>query len=175
MAKFVWRIASAHTIAYFIAGIYAITFLNYDELFNTGSLSFMRDTDSAWVAAGPGLQLLKGVLVGLVLYPFKAVFTESNKGWLKFWILIFGLSYILPLSAAIGSFEGVIYTTISLKTHFLGLPEILLYATIFSAILWGWYKKPLKAFNIVAIILVSVIVLLSTMGVLSSIGFIQAG
>lgn len=46
MIKFIWRIASAHTIAYFIAGLFAITFLNYDELFNVGDLSFMRSTDS---------------------------------------------------------------------------------------------------------------------------------
>ena len=174
MAKFVWRIAAAHTIAYFIAGIYAITFLNYDELFNVGDLHFMRDTETSWVAAGPGLQLLKGVLVGLVLYPIMTAFTESNKGWLKFWILIFGLSYLLTLSAAIGSFEGVIYMNLPLKSHFIGLSEILLYTTLFALTLWGWYKKPIKTFNVIAIVLVSLIVLISTMGVLASFGIIEA-
>jgi hypothetical protein len=173
MVKFIWRVASAHTIAYFIAGLFAISFLNYDELFNVGSLSFMRSTDTPWVAAGPGLQIIKGILLGGVLYSFRSIFLETKNGWIKFWGLIFGLSYILTLSAAAGSYEGFIYTTIPLKTHFMGLPEILLYTTLFSVILWGWYKKPLKAFNITAIVFVSVIVLMSTMGVLASSGLIQ--
>lgn len=174
MVKFVWKIASAHTVAYFIAGIYAITFLNYNELFNTGSLNFMRDTDTTWVAAGPGLQVLKGILVGLVLYPFRAIFIESNKGWLKFWLLIFGLSYILTLSAALGSFEGVIYTNIPFEDHFIGLSEILLYTTLFSLSLWLWYMKPSKIVNIIAIVLTSLIVLISLMGVLATLGIINS-
>ncbi|NOQ73954.1 MAG: hypothetical protein GQ574_18255 [Crocinitomix sp.] len=174
MVKFIWRIASAHTIAYFIAGIYALTFLNYDELFSVGSLDFMRETDTTWVAAGPGLQVLKGILVGLVLYPLHTVFTESNRGWLKFWLLIFGLSYILTLSAALGSFEGVIYTNIPFKDHFIGMSEILIYTTLFSLILWIWYKKPSKTINIIAIVLTSLIALMSFMGVMAALGLIEA-
>lgn len=173
MVKFIWRVASAHTTAYFIAGLFAMSFLKYDQLFSVGKLSFMRSTDTAWVAAGPGLQLFKGIILGSILYPFRSIFLETKNGWIKFWGLIFGLSYILTLSAAVGSYEGIIYTNIPLKIHFLGLPEILLYTTLFSTILWGWHKKPIKAFNIAAIILTSIIILLSTMGVLSSIGLIQ--
>ena len=170
---FYWRIASAHTISYFIAGIFAVIFLNYDELFNTGPLSFMRATDSPWVAAGPGLQIIRGILLGLILFPFISIFLDTKNGWLNFWILNFGLSYILTISAAVGSFEGIIYTNIPLKTHLLGLPEILLYTTLFTVMLWGWYKKPVKLFNILAIILIAFMLLMSTMGVLASVGILK--
>jgi len=170
---FCWRITSAHTISYVIAGIFAITFLNYDELFNVGPLSFMRATDSPWVAAGPGLQIIRGIILGLILYPFISIFLKSPYGWLKFWILNFGLSYILTISAAVGSFEGIIYTNIPLNTHLLGLPEILLYTTLFTVILWGWYKRPIKAFNILAIVLTALIALMSILGVLASLGILQ--
>lgn len=170
---FCWRIASAHIISYSLAGIFAITFLNYGELFNTGPLAFMRATDSPWVAAGPGLQIIRGIILGLILYPFISIFLEAPYGWHKFWILNFGLSYILTISAAVGSFEGIIYTNIPLKTHLHGLPEILLYTTLFTVILWGWYKRPVKAFNILAIVLTAIIALMSILGVLASLGILQ--
>ena len=173
MIKFIWRIASAHTIAYFVAGLFAITFLNYGELFNVGALSFMRSTDSTWVAAGPGLQIIKGVILGAVLYSFRSIFIETKNGWYKFGLLIFGLSYVLTLSAAVGSFEGIIYTNIPLKIHFIGLSEILLYTALFSAILWVWYRKESKLINILSITITSIIALLSIMGVLASIGLIK--
>ena len=173
MTQFIWRVTSAHTIAYFIAGLFAISFLNYGELFSVGSLSFMRSTDTAWVAAGPGLQIFRGVLLGFVLIPFSSIFIDSKYGWLKFGLLNFGLGYILTFSAAVGSYDGIIYTNIPVKTHILGLPEILLYTILFSTVLWGWYKKPSKAYNIIAIVLVSIIAVLSTLGVLASLGMIE--
>lgn len=172
--EFYWRITAAHTISYFIAGIFAITFLNYKELFNVGPLSFMRETSSPWVAAGPGLQLIRGIILGSILYPFTSIFLDTKWGWLKFWVLTFGLSYILTISAAVGSFEGIIYTNIPIKTHLLGLPEILLYNTLFTIILWAWYKKPRKAFNIIAIILITIMAFMSIMGVLAAKGIIEA-
>ena len=170
---FVWRITATHTIAYFIAGIFAILVLRYDEIFGTGALSFMRPTDSPWVAAGPGLQVIRGLLLSLFLFPFKSVFFESKNGWIKFWLLSFGLSYLLTISAATGSFEGVIYTKIPIKYHLIGLPEIILYMTLFTVFMWGWYKKPKKIFSILSVILVSIIALMSLMGVLVSLGIVE--
>ena len=170
---FVWRITASHTIAYFIAGIFAILVLRYDEIFGTGGLSFMRPTDSPWVAAGPGLQVIRGLLLSLFLFPFRSVFFESKNGWVKFWLLSFGLSYLLTISAATGSFEGIIYTIIPIKYHLIGIPEIILYLTLFTVFIWGWYKKPNKIFSILSITLVSIISLMSLMGVLASLGLIK--
>jgi len=170
---FVWRITATHTIAYFIAGIFAILVLRYDEIFGKGALSFMRSTDSPWVAAGPGLQVIRGLLLSLFLFPFRSVFFESKNGWIKFWLLSFGLSYLLTISAATGSFEGVIYTIIPIKYHLIGLPEIILYMTLFTVFMWGWYKKPKKIFSFLSVILVSIITLMSLMGVLVSLGIVE--
>ncbi len=169
---FVWRITATHTIAYMIAGILALTFSKYDELFGVGTLSFMRPTNSVWVAAGPGLQVLRGVLLALFLLPFRTIFIESKKGWIKFWLLSFGLSYFLTISAAVGSFEGFIYTTIPMKYHLLGMPEVVLYLTLFTGFMSFWYRKPRKVFDILASVAVSFILILSCMGVLSAVGVI---
>ncbi|MCP3928556.1 MAG: hypothetical protein GY705_05580 [Bacteroidetes bacterium] len=173
LSVFIWRIAASHTIAYFIAGIFALLVLRYDEIFNTGALSFMRPTDSAWVAAGPGLQIVRGILLALFLYPFRSIFFNTKNGWLKFWTLTFGLSYLLTISAATGSFEGIIYTNIPLKYHLIGLPEILLYVTLFTVFMWGWYKSSKKIYSILSIVFVFIILLMSVMGALAALGYIQ--
>ncbi len=170
---FAWRITASHTIAYFIAGIFALFILRYDELFGVGVLSFMRPTDSLWVAAGPGLQIIRGLLLSFFLFPFITIFLETKRGWLKFGLLSFGLSNLLTASAAVGSFEGLIYTTTPLKYHLLGLPEAIIYLTLFSVLMWRWYKKPTKIFNLVAVILVSLVALMSIMGMLVSLGIIK--
>ena len=148
---FVWRITATHTIAYFVAGIFAILVLKYDKIFGAGALSFMRPTDSPWVAAGPGLQVIRGLLLSLFLFPFRSVFFESKNGWIKFWLLSFGLSYLLTISAATGSFEGVIYTNTPIKYHLIGIPEILIYMTLFTVSMWGCVlvqpKMELLSFN----------------------------
>jgi hypothetical protein len=170
---FVWRVTAAHTLAYFAAGIFAIAVLRYEELFGEGSLSFMRPTDSPWVAAGPALQIVRGAVLGAVLLPFRSVFLTKARGWLYFWLLLFVLTYLLTASAAVGSFEGVIYTTIPLRVHLLGLPEILLYLTLFTGVLWIWYRRPARWLSRTMGALVVVIVLLSGLGVLSALGWVS--
>lgn len=170
---FVWRVTAAHTVAYFAAGLFALAVLRYEELFGQGSLSFMRSTDSPWVAAGPALQVVRGVMLGAVLVPFRSIFLKRKRGWLYFWLLLFVLSYLLTISAAIGSFEGVIYTTIPFEVHLLGLPEVLLYLTLLTGIFWAWYYRPTRWYQRIMVILVAGIVLLSGLGVMSALGWIS--
>ena len=60
---FVWRICSAHVIAYFTAGVFAMLFLDYRTHFSSESLALlMRPVSSPWVALGPGLQIFRGLL-----------------------------------------------------------------------------------------------------------------
>lgn len=172
---FIWRVISLHTIAYFIAGIFALFFLDYTRQFSTGILAIlMKPTDSVAVALGPGLQIIRGVILAVVLYPFRDKFLSVKKGWLKLAVLIFGLSYLLTIGPVAGSFEGYIYTNFDVQTHLLGIPESLLYTFIFSSLLFLWYKKPKKVWNVLSIISVILILLMSFAGVLSSLGLLSA-
>jgi len=171
---FCWRVVSLHVISYFIAGIFALSFINYKEYFNTGTLSLlMRPTDSPIVAAGPSLQIINGFFMSLFLFPFKTIFISGKKSWVKLFFLLLGFSFFSPQTPAPSTFEGVIYTKIPLSYHLLGIPECLVYSLIFSALLFGWYTKPKKTWNILSVIVVMLIVLISTMGVLSSFGVLK--
>lgn len=170
---FVWRITAVHTISYFVAGIFALVFMDYREHFASETMSvLMLPVDSSWVAAGPGLQPIRGLLIGLVLLPFKNVIL-SDKGWLKLAGLILGLSYLSTIGPTVGSFDGYIYTKIPLQYHLLGIPETLLYVLLFSLLSFSWYAKPHKALNLIAIFCVGFILTMSIFGYLASIGLLQ--
>ncbi|MGE5604526.1 MAG: hypothetical protein ACM3YE_02410 [Bacteroidota bacterium] len=171
---FCWRVVSLHVIVYFLAGIFAVLFLNYEELFNNGTLSLlMRPVDSPIVAAGPGLQIINGFFMSLYLFPFKSVFISGKKSWIKLFLLLAGFSLFSPQSPTFGTLEGIIYTKIPIQNHLLSVPECLVYSLLFSVLLFMWYKKPKKAWNILSVILVMLIVLTSVAGVLSKIGVLK--
>lgn len=71
-----------------------------------------------------------------------------------------------------GSFEGLIYTTFSLQEHLIGLPETLLYTFLFSFLVYAWYKKGGRAWNIIAGCLVGLIIFFSLMGVLAALNLL---
>lgn len=170
---FIWRVVSTHTIAYFIAGIFAVFFMHYKERFAADIIStIMRPFDSPWVAVGAGLQIFRGTIIALVLLPFKEILISRN-GWIKLAGLILGLSYISTIGPTFGSFEGYIFTKIPLQYHLLGIPEALSYIFFFTISFYLWYKKPNKAWNIISTIFIVLIVLMSFLGYLSTIGLIK--
>jgi len=69
---FFWRITSSHIITYFLAGIYAYTLLHYQDLFETPPFSyFMKPMNSRVVAAGPALQVIRGLIFTIALWSFR--------------------------------------------------------------------------------------------------------
>ena len=163
---FFWRITSSHIVTYFLAGIFAYYFLNYQDLFETPPFSdLMKPMDSWAVAAGPGLQLIRGLIFSIVLWAFRDVFLNTKYGWLKLWGLLLGLSILSTTAAAPGSVEGFIYTTIPVKKQIVGYLEVMPQTLLFALLVYYWYKKPKKAWNILSIVLVSIILFMSIMAV----------
>ena len=163
--KFVWRVIVAHVIAYFIAGLIAMNLVNYKELFVSGTFSlFMRPTTEPIVALGVCLQIIRGIVMALVLLPIRKVFTEGKCGFLKLGFLIAGLSVLSTFSAAGGSVDGFIYTKLSFMEHISGYPEAILWISAFVGMLWTFYKFEKKTISIIAIILFTLIVLMSIFG-----------
>jgi len=163
---FLWRITSSHIISYFLAGIFAYNFLNYQVVFETPPFSgFMKPTNSIAVALGPALQFIRGIIFSIVLWPFKETFLNTKYGWLKLWGLLVGLSILSTTAAAPGSVEGFIYTTIPIKEQVIGYLEVMPQTLLFSIMVYYWYKTPKKAWNIISIVSVSLILLVSLLAI----------
>lgn len=149
-------------ITYFLAGLLAFTFLNYAVLLQTPPYAcFMKPMNSTAVAIGPALQVVRGLIFSLALWPFRTVILNTNYGWLKLWGLLVGLSILSTTAAATGSVEGLIYTTIPVEKQVVGYLEVVPQTLLFSLIVYYWYQHPRKAWTVLSIVLVGVIVLLS--------------
>jgi hypothetical protein len=164
---FLWRIISAHVVTYFLAGLMAFYLLHYGAMFNKAPyIYFMKPANSPAVAAGPALQVIRGVIFSLALWPFRNIFLNTKYGWLKLWGLLIGLSILSTTAAGPGSVEGYIYTTIPVNQQIAGYLEVLPQTFLFSTIVYYWYKNPKEAWQIISFILVAIVLLLSLLGVM---------
>ena len=171
LVKYFWQVTYAHTIAYFVAGIFALVVVNYRELFGSEIIaSFMKSIDEPIVAlGGTSLQVLRGIILAFVLLPLRKTFFEEKHGLIKLGIIIFGLSFLIPIGPSPGSFEGYIYTKIPFMYQILGYPEAIIYVLLFIGILGFSIKYAHK--KITTILSIIIIVLISLMGIM---GFIMA-
>ncbi len=167
---FFWRITATHMVSYFIMGVIASNLLNYEEVFNNSKI--FRPYDSPWIAAGPALQVFRGLVFALALWFFKEAFIKVKYGWLKLWGLMVGLCILSTCAAPGGSIEGFIYTKLSFTNHVRGYFELVPQTGMFAFMLCKWYDHPKKTWNVIFIVAVSLIVLMSMLGVLAANGII---
>ena len=163
--RFFARVTACHMVTYFAAGLAAYILFDYAALFQSEHLScYMRPTDSKWVAIGPALQWLRGLIFAAALYPFRQVFLEGSRGWLKLWGLLLGLTILSTAGPSPGSVEGLIYTKVPPLDQLLGLREVVAQTLAFSWLLVAWYKRPHRAWGIVLYGLTVVVILMSLAG-----------
>jgi len=90
---FAWRVTAAHMLTYFVVGFIAFMVFDYRTLYATTELRhLMRSTDSAWVAAGPALQVVRGLLFAAVLWPLRERLLGGPQGGLTLFGLMVGLA-----------------------------------------------------------------------------------
>ena len=167
IVKYFWQITYAHTISYFIAGVIAISFFDYREWWATEAFTaFYRDINSPIVALGGGfLQIFRGIIVALILLPMRKTFFEETYGLLKLALIVFGFSIVSTYGAVITSFEGLIYLKVPFIYHIRGIPEGLIWLSLFIGILFISNKySHKKIMLILSIILMIMISFMSIMG-----------
>ena len=176
LIKYFWQVTSAHTISYFLAGIIAVVFFDYQEWWASEYISaFYRDIESPIVALGGGfLQIFRGIFVALILLPVRKTFFEEKYGLLKLALIVFGFSIVSTFGAVITSFEGLIYLKVPLSYHIKGIPEGLIWLSLFIGVLYLSIRYAHKKFvTILSIILVVLISLMTIMGYLGAMGYFE--
>jgi hypothetical protein len=170
--SFLWRVVASHVISYFIVGLIAFTVLDYRTLYAETELRhLMRSTDSAWVAAGPALQVIRGIIFGLVLWPFADRIVTTGGG-VRLYGLMLGLAVLGTAGPSPGSLEGLFFTTLPLEIHLIGLPEVIVQTGIFSALLFAWCRKPARWMDVAASVGIVLVLLMSVAGALAAFGII---
>ncbi len=141
MWSFVGRFSLVHVLTYVAAGILFMNLQNYADAFTEleGGEHF-RSLDSPVVRAAPILQIIRGVIIALVLYPFYNIFIKNKTGWLKLFAVLWGLTFLGAVEPIPGSIEGFIYTDLTFKEHLIGVPEVTVQMLLFSWIFLKWER-----------------------------------
>lgn len=168
------RTAIVHTVTYFVMGILALVFVGYTAKFSDPAVAgFMRPTDSPWVAIGPLLNVVRGLLFGIVFYLLRETIFPRKAGWLILWVVLVVVGVLSPFGAAPSSIEGAIYSTLPLWFHIAGLPEVLLQALLLAGMTHLWVNHPdWKSLDWAFGLLFILVILFSVLGLLAGLGFL---
>lgn len=132
-----------HTVIYVLMGIPAFV-LGYGARVYADSriVGMFRPSDHVLVMAGPLLQVIRGGVLGLALYPLREILFWRPRGWLVMWGLFAGLGILSASGPSPGSIEGLVYTVFPLSYHLAGLPQAAVEALAVSLVLCYWVKHP---------------------------------
>lgn len=143
--RFVAYTTAAHCITYALFGVIASSVFNYSDLFTKPILcDYYKPFGSVAIYLGPFFQVVRGVLFGLVLVPFRELLKEENLGWLWLWALFIVIGIVGTPAASPSSIEGLIYTKMPIWFHLIGMPEMLGQTLLFSFLI---HKKLHKKGN----------------------------
>jgi len=139
---FTLRYIAVHTLTYLAFGIFFMMISQYFEYFKDDPVfsQVMKPSDAISVRLAPMIQILRGGLLALAIYPFREVIIGRKSGWLKLFALLFVLTSIGAVITGPGSIEGFLYTRFSFNP-FIGYPEIGLQMLVFSWLFCRWQGK----------------------------------
>ncbi|MEV4665048.1 hypothetical protein AB0J85_24235 [Micromonospora echinofusca] len=133
--RFVASAALSHVATYLLVGLIASRALDYADILGRPVIGdYYLPYGSVDIVASTTLQVLRGVLFGVVLLPFRGVLAASRWGWLWLWAVFVTIGILGTPAAAPSSFEGLLYTRLPLWFHAVGLPEMLLQTMAFSVL-----------------------------------------
>mgnify|MGYP000084753845 CR=1 FL=1 len=142
---YIGRFTLLHVITYTVAGVIFMNLFNYAEVFQTSEVfAHFRSIESPIMQAVPFLQIIRGAIFALILYPFYEVIVNHKRGWLILFSVLWGLTYLGSVEATLGSIEGMIYTKASLAEHLVGTPEVTIQMLVFAWLFVKWEKRSLK-------------------------------
>lgn len=142
LIPFLLRFLTVHTLAYLLFGIFFMIVSRYFEHFKSDPIfsQVMKPEDALTVRLAPLVQLFRGALLGLAIYPFRQIILEPKFGWIKLFFLLFVLTSIGAVITGPGSIEGFLYTRFSYNP-LIGYPEVALQMLSFSWLFCRWQRK----------------------------------
>ena len=105
--RFFTKIIAAHVITYFLCGLFFSQLLNYnDSYFELLGFRPMSEISGLLIIIG---QVIRGILIGVVIWWIKDSIIGNKLAWLKLWAILVILGIINTYGPAPGSIEGIIY------------------------------------------------------------------
>jgi len=105
--RFFTKVTAAHTFTYFFCGLIFTQLLNYDDAY-LELLGFKPMDEISGLAIILG-QIVRGILLGIVVWWIKDSIIGKKLAWLRLWAILVILGIVSTYGPAPGSIEGLIY------------------------------------------------------------------
>ena len=171
-----WKTTLVHTGTYFIVGLLSFLLLDYSTNYADPVVSAsLRQTNHAMVTAGPLFQILRGFLFGIVFYVLRDIFFSKPGGWTTIWLVLIFVGILSPFSAAPGSIEGFVYSTLPTWFHIMSLPELFIQSFLLTFLTHYWVNHPEKKWLSISFgIVFAIVTLLAFLGILAALDLLPA-
>ena len=143
---FVFRVTLVHVITYVIFGVLFLSVIGlYPEYYSHPAVkAYIRPTNDPLLTYAPLFQIIRGIIVGLGLYPFRRGVVNNKWGWLVLWGVLTALQVI---GAPNGTIETLIYTKVPIWFTLLNAPEVIIQMWAFSVWIFIWERRVDKRLN----------------------------
>lgn len=171
-----WKTTLVHTVTYFFVGLLSFLLLDYSSNYADPAVSAsLRQTNHPMVTAGPLFQVLRGFLFGSVFYVLRDILFSKPRGWTTIWLVLIFIGILSPFSAAPGSIEGVVYSTLPMWFHIMSLPELFIQSFLLAFLTHYWVNHPEKKWLSISFgIVFAIVTLLALLGILAALGFLPS-
>lgn len=145
--SFLAKVTVVHTITYHIAGWTSFLLILHQYVPGMGDKAltwYYKDPSvfGPWVLPA---QILRGILLGIALYPFRARFLELGyKGGLAIAGLYLLIGQFACPGTAPGAIEGFVYTRIPLDFQLAVIPEIVAQGFALGYLVYLWERYTFK-------------------------------
>jgi hypothetical protein len=137
------KVIAAHIITYMVMGQIAFNLLYHEVDLSIMGFKPIEEIKISTIIIG---QIIRGILLGIVIWWIKGSIIGKKLGWLKLWAILAILGIFNTYGPASGSIEGLIYLDLA---RFEGLPpimnlsilEVLVQPLLFSIIVTFERKK----------------------------------
>ena len=132
--SFFTKVTATHTFTYFFCGLIFTQLLNYDDAY-LELLGFKPMDEISGLAIILG-QIVRGILLGIVVWWIKDSIIGKKLPWLRLWAILVILGIVSTYGPAPGSIEGLIYLApVDVPVNIvLSIFEVLLQPLLFSII-----------------------------------------
>ena len=157
-----------HSVTYFFIGWSAYSFFSHVSLPGGGGPDpFMRLITDPLVRSATALQVIRGLLFGIVFWLLREPLFGRKNGGAVLWLTLVVLGILGTFGPVTGSLEGMFFTTRPLLGHLYGLPEILLQSLFLSLILFYWINHPRKGwFSWIMGVVYTLIIIVTILGLI---------
>lgn len=142
--KYIARFDIVYLVAYLLMGIIFMNLQDYSNAFETmEAFENFRPLDSAIVRSAPLIQIFRGSILAIIIYPLYEKIMEEQQGWYLLFFVMWGFTFLVVEGQISALFKNFIDYGVS-EEFFVGIPEVFIQMLFFSIVFYFWEKRNYK-------------------------------